>query len=182
MSEIIISMDVSIPDEIYEMFLFELGRDGFVFTKFGEYTLVLSMPDIGPIRTPYDAKMSQDELDKRDAFYKSIKFVQSLKHRDGEADSSVVDGKNTTGLDAGRQGASVIPNIGESEEHAGSNPAHPMMQMCKCGHYIGVVGTKWQHWEKILTDSCGGNIPSKIEIRYRETCYNCDCIDPKPMD
>ena len=55
-----LNMSVSIPDEIYEKFLFELGRDGFVFAKFGEYTIVLSMPDIEPIQTPDDAEMSKD--------------------------------------------------------------------------------------------------------------------------
>ena len=34
--------------------------------------------------TPDDTGMSSDELDKRDAFYKSINFVKSMKLRGGE--------------------------------------------------------------------------------------------------
>ena len=51
--------------------------------------------------------------------------------------------------------------------------------MCKkCGHWIGIVGTKWQHMGVIITDSCGGGTPPKSEVKYREKCYYCDCIAP----
>lgn len=43
MTEIKINMSVSIPDIIYDLFLTELERDGFV--KFGDYSLVLSKCD-----------------------------------------------------------------------------------------------------------------------------------------
>jgi hypothetical protein len=171
MNNIKVKMCVSIPDEIYEKFLIELERDGFVFAKFGENSLVLSKWD-------------------------------------GEADSSVVDGKNITGLDAGRQDASVIPNKRESEEHASSNLAHPISQkgvmyglmgiagvhgqikeinnVCKCGHWVEIVGTKWQHLDEAedipyfqgLVRPL--SVKNKKLIRYREKCYYCDCIDPKP--
>lgn len=45
MTEIKINMSVSIPYIIYDLFLTELERDGFVFVKFGEYSLVLSKCD-----------------------------------------------------------------------------------------------------------------------------------------
>lgn len=44
--------------------------------------------------------------------------------------------------------------------------------LCKCGHRIEKVGTKWQHID--FTD------PSKTQIKYREACYHCDCINPIP--
>lgn len=75
MPEIKINMSVSIPYIIYDLFLTELERDGFVFVvfvKFGEYSLVLSKCD-------------------------------AEKHGD------------------------II--------------------LCKCGHPIKIVGTKWQHIE-----------------------------------
>ncbi len=50
--------------------------------------------------------------------------------------------------------------------------------MCKCGHWIGIVGTKWQHMAVILTDSCGGGTPTTSEIKYRESCHYCDCAEP----
>jgi len=136
MTEINLNMSVSVPDEIYEKFLIELGRDGFVFVKFGEYSLVLSMPDIEPVRTPYDAKMSQDELDKRD---------------DELPQAQVKDGKI----------------------------------MCKCGHWIGIVGTKWQHIDIELTrgpfDESYRRGVQKKQIKYREKCYTCDCAEPTPL-
>jgi hypothetical protein len=185
MSEAInLNMSVSVPDEIYEKFLTELGRDGFVFAKFGEYSLVLSMPDIEPVQTQYDAGMSQDELDKRDAFFKSLNFVKSLKLRDGEYDLSAVDGKH--GGTGRRQGSTKE----QSKEHAGSNLTHPTLQLqskdgkilCKCGHWIGIVGMKWQHMdeEHIRTLFDDAYTPHKKQIKYREKCYTCNCSTPTP--
>ena len=129
-----LNMSVSIPDEIYEKFLFELGRDGFVFAKFGEYTIVLSMPDIEPIQTPDDAEMSKDELDKRDAFYKSINFVNSMKLRGGKYDLSSVDGKHSgterkQGSEHGDHGTPIIDTekcdiCGTAITHIGKRPTY----------------------------------------------------------
>ncbi len=54
--------------------------------------------------------------------------------------------------------------------------------LCKCGHWIGIVGTKWQHMAVIITDSCGGGTPPKSEVKYREKCYYCDCSTPSPVE
>lgn len=53
--------------------------------------------------------------------------------------------------------------------------------ICKCGHGIRVVGTKWQHMAVIITDSCGGETPPQSEVKYREKCYYCDCSTPVPV-
>ena len=147
MTEIKLNMSVSIPDEIYEKFLSELGRDGFVFAKFGEYSLVLSKWD-------------------------------------GEYDLSV-DGKHSgTGR---RQGSAKA----QAEEHAGSNPAHPTLQLqskdgkvlCKCGHWIGIVGTKWQHMdEEYIRTVFDDAYTLQRQIKYREKCYTCDCAEPTPVE
>ena len=50
-----------------------------------------------------------------------------------------------------------------------------MKILCKCGHWIGIVGTKWQHLDEI-TDT----LPK--QIKYRENCYHCTCIEPKPAE
>jgi hypothetical protein len=189
--EIIANMSVSIPDDIYEKFLAELASSGFVFTRFGDYSLVLSMPDIEPMKTPYDAEMSQDELDKRDMFYKTINFVKSLERRDGEQDLSGTDRKragtiNTDGLVAEhmlvigptRGGMTAdLPtlmtvNLGDKEQaggRVGSGLAHPFLY-CKCGHRIGMVGNKWQH---MLIDE---------SPEPRTECHHCACFTPEPAE
>ncbi len=49
---------------------------------------------------------------------------------------------------------------------------------CVCGHWIGIIGTKWQHIdEKIIAE--WDDIERK-QIKYRETCYHCSCINPVP--
>ena len=134
-----LNMSVSVPNEIYEKFLTELGRDGFVFAKFGEYTLVLSM-QVHEVCTT----LTQEER-----------------------------------LEIGAP---------ENAGKVGSIHSHLTLQLqskddkilCKCGHWIGVVGTKWQHMAVIITDSCGGETPQKSEVKYQERCYYCDCIEPIP--
>jgi hypothetical protein len=170
MSNINLKLSVSIPDEIYEKFLTELERDGFVFATFGEYTLTLSMPDIEPIQTPDDSKMSRDELDKRDAFYKSLNFVHGGTGR--------------------RQGSTKE----QTEEHAGSSPAHPIkngMTLCKCGHNIGQVNAMWYHMDKIdEEDERAEFFGHRINMcmgfgetrKYQKHCYTCDCITPTPAE
>ena len=50
--------------------------------------------------------------------------------------------------------------------------------MCKCGHWIGIVGSKWQHMRlEIRPDDMG--VQEEV-LRYREACYRCDCINPEP--
>jgi hypothetical protein len=70
-----------------------------------------------------------------------------------------------------------------------NNPIQPDMLyshdgkiLCKCGHWIGIMGTKWQHMAVILTDSCGCETPPTREIKYREKCYYCDCSTPTPAE
>jgi len=159
------NMSVSIPDEVYEKFLSELERDGFVFAKFGEYILVLSKWD-------------------------------------GENDLSAVDGKHGgTGRRQASANAKAEENAGtitEDQTYAGlgrmvafiapSNPAHPIIVkddkiMCKCGHWIGIVGTKWQHIDEeyIRTVFDDAYTPQKKQIKYREKCYTCDCAEPTPL-
>jgi len=47
--------------------------------------------------------------------------------------------------------------------------------LCKCGHWIRIVGTKWQHINKVCEDT------DSEMMRYRESCYECDCINPEPL-
>jgi len=79
----------------------------------------------------------------------------------------------------------VSPDISDEVTHAPPEPEPeppgkeeiPEM-LCRCGHGIGIVGTKWQHMAVILTSSCGGDTPTTSEIKYRESCYYCDCAEP----
>lgn len=125
MNEIMVNMSVSIPNEIYKEFLAELVRDECVVVGFNGRALILSMPDIEPLRTPDG--------------------VQSLKLRGTKE---------------------IKPQ------------RHKDKVLCKCGHCIRIVGTKWQHvdGELVTHPTC------RVEIHYRERCYGCDCIDPKPAE
>ena len=145
MSELNLNMSVSIPDEIYEKFLTELGRDGFVFAKFGEYSIVLSKWD-------------------------------------GENDLSAVDGKHS---ETGRRQASAKKS--QAEEHAGRNPAHPTQSIdgkivrCKCGHWIGFVGTKWQHLDiKVSRTTLDEAYTPPKSVFY--LCTVPKCIKPTPVE
>ena len=82
----------------------------------------------------------------------------------------------------------VSPDISDEITHAPLGPESEKKIpaegkiICKCGHWIGIVGTKWQHMAVILTDSCGGDTPTTSEIRSRESCYYCDCAEPTPLE
>lgn len=61
--------------------------------------------------------------------------------------------------------------------------------LCKCGHWIDFVGTKWQHLEEVLRENEAytgpvrpWSVKDKKLIKYRETCYHCDCIEPAPKN
>jgi len=160
MTEINLNMSVSVPDEIYEKFLIKLGRDGFVFAKFGEYSLVLSMPDIEPL----------------------CKLHGLIEIRDGEYDLSAVDGKHGG---TGRRQASAKKS--QAEEHAGRNPAHPTQSIdgkivrCKCGHWIGFVGTKWQHLDiKVSRTTLDEAYTPPKSVFY--LCTVPKCIKPTPVE
>ena len=145
-------------------------------------------------------KMSRHEFDRLLRLMKEDSELQQA-HKIPELDKAIKEGINMIELQAG---AKV-----QAEEHAGSNPAHPFISssvlnpnhkeirgmmklpqaqvkdgkiMCKCGHWIDIVGTKWQHMAVILTDSCGGDTPTTSEIRSRESCYYCDCAEPTPLE
>jgi len=51
--------------------------------------------------------------------------------------------------------------------------------LCKCGHWIGIVGTKWQHMDTVFDDAY---TPQNRQIKYREKCYTCDCAEPTPVE
>ncbi|MDD3813267.1 MAG: hypothetical protein PHZ02_01365 [Desulfocapsaceae bacterium] len=68
---------------------------------------------------------------------------------------------------------------------------HTGEALCKCGHIISVVGTKWQHIDEIDEDDkraefFGRQINTCMGYgkfrKYRETCYHCACIDPLPAE
>jgi hypothetical protein len=40
---------------------------------------------------------------------------------------------------------------------------------CKCGHWIGIVGAKWEHIRRFP------------KIESQERCYRCECTSPKPV-
>ena len=54
--------------------------------------------------------------------------------------------------------------------------------LCKCGHPIEIVGTKWQHIELLSLKGKPFDEMPKGEIKYRERCYHCDCATPIPVE
>lgn len=59
--------------------------------------------------------------------------------------------------------------------------------LCNCGHWIEIVGTKWQHMDKLNDgDSTDPNIEKCMGFgsvkKYREACYHCACIEPAPRN
>lgn len=58
--------------------------------------------------------------------------------------------------------------------------------LCKCGHYLGIVGAKWQHKFDLTLiehyDDVNGKQMTHIkgEIDYQQKCYYCACVKPMP--
>lgn len=52
------------------------------------------------------------------------------------------------------------------------------IMLCKCGHPIEIVGTKWQHIELLSLKGMPFDAMPTGQIKYRERCYKCDCVAP----